>query len=95
MLLQAVDDKLYLFPAWPIEWDVDFRVTDWNPAAEKIFGYSQEEVLGHDLDIVIDSRCSRNHRLAVERYIETRESKLIGNTTEILATRKDGELFPA
>src|SRR5690606_13376669 len=26
MLLQAVDDKLYLFPAWPAEWDVDFKL---------------------------------------------------------------------
>ncbi|MBD1424667.1 DUF5703 domain-containing protein [Sphingobacterium arenae] len=26
MLLQAVDDKLYLFPAWPVEWDVDFKL---------------------------------------------------------------------
>ena len=26
MLLQAVDDKLYLFPAWPKEWDVDFKL---------------------------------------------------------------------
>jgi PAS domain S-box-containing protein len=33
-------------PLGVIEWDVDFRVTDWNPAAEKIFGYSNEEALG-------------------------------------------------
>jgi PAS domain S-box-containing protein len=33
-------------PLGVIEWDTDFRVTDWNPAAEKIFGYSKQEALG-------------------------------------------------
>ncbi len=35
-------------PLGMIEWDNDFRVLDWNPAAEKIFGWSREEALGHD-----------------------------------------------
>ncbi|MDF1644006.1 MAG: PAS domain S-box protein [Pseudomonadales bacterium] len=33
-------------PLGVIEWDSEFRVVDWNPAAEKIFGYSKKEVLG-------------------------------------------------
>ncbi|HEC19664.1 MAG TPA: PAS domain S-box protein [Gammaproteobacteria bacterium] len=33
-------------PLGVIEWDTDFRVTDWNPAAERIFGFSKEEALG-------------------------------------------------
>jgi PAS domain S-box-containing protein len=33
-------------PLGMIEWDTDFRVTDWNLAAEKIFGYSREQALG-------------------------------------------------
>ncbi len=32
-----------------IEWNLDFEVIDWNPAAEAIFGYSQEEALGRHL----------------------------------------------
>jgi PAS domain S-box-containing protein len=31
-----------------IAWDRDFRVTEWNPAAEHMFGYTAEEALGHD-----------------------------------------------
>ncbi|MBL4583814.1 MAG: PAS domain S-box protein [Pseudomonadales bacterium] len=34
-------------PLGVIEWDSDFRVTEWNPAAEKIFGYSRDAALGH------------------------------------------------
>ncbi len=37
-----------------IAFDVDFRITEWNAAAEKIFGYSQEEALGQPgLDLIV------------------------------------------
>jgi len=34
-------------PLGVIEWNEDFEVTAWNPAAEKIFGYKEDDVLGH------------------------------------------------
>jgi len=41
-------------PLGVIEWDFDFKVTEWNPAAEEIFGYSRHEALGrHAADLVI------------------------------------------
>src|SRR5579862_8207964 len=33
-------------PLGVVEWDLEFRVTNWNPAAERIFGYSREEAVG-------------------------------------------------
>ncbi|MGB8065648.1 MAG: PAS domain S-box protein [Candidatus Sulfotelmatobacter sp.] len=33
-------------PLGVVEWDLEFRVTNWNPAAERMFGYSREEALG-------------------------------------------------
>lgn len=41
-------------PLAVIEWDTDFRVVDWNPAAERIFGYSRAEALGrHAVELVV------------------------------------------
>ena len=43
-------------PLGVIEWDTDFRVRDWNPAAERIFGYLKAEALGHHArDLIVPS----------------------------------------
>ncbi|MBT6051453.1 MAG: PAS domain S-box protein, partial [Candidatus Scalindua sp.] len=40
-------------PLAVIEWNTNFEVTEWNPAAEKIFGYRKEEALGHHAEFII------------------------------------------
>jgi rsbT co-antagonist protein RsbR len=41
-------------PLGMIEWDADFRVLDWNPAAEAIFGWSRDEAVGqHGQELVV------------------------------------------
>jgi diguanylate cyclase (GGDEF)-like protein/PAS domain S-box-containing protein len=41
-------------PLAVIEWDIDFRVVDWNPAAEKIFGYSKADAVGrHAAELIL------------------------------------------
>jgi len=71
------------------------KVLFFNKAAEKIFGFSREEVLGRDLDVIMSPDCSRDHHRAVARYIETGVPRRIGHHTEIMAVRKSGETFPA
>ncbi len=55
--LRAADQKLRLHfehaPMAIIEWDLEFRVTQWNPAAETIFGFSREEALGRHASFII------------------------------------------
>jgi len=75
--------------------DSRHRVVFFNKAAERIFGYDRDEVIGNDLNRIMAPTCSRNHREAVDRYIKTKVPRRIGHDTEILASRKNGETFPA
>jgi PAS domain S-box-containing protein len=55
--LQATTQKLFLHaqqtPLGVIEWDTEFRVVQWNPAAEHIFGYKAEEAFGQHADFLV------------------------------------------
>jgi two-component system, LuxR family, sensor kinase FixL len=75
--------------------DTHHRVVLFNKAAERILGFKREEVVGHDLNKIMAPTCSRNHRDAVARYLETGIPHRIGHDTEITAARKNGETFPA
>jgi two-component system sensor kinase FixL len=75
--------------------DAHHRVVFFNKAAERIFGFKREEVVGRDLNVIMTPTCSRNHREAVARYLETRIPHRIGHGTEIVAARKGGHHFPA
>jgi two-component system sensor kinase FixL len=75
--------------------DEDHQVLFFNKAAEDIFGYRREEVIGHDLNVIMAPDCSRDHHQAVKNYLKTRLPIRIGHDTELVATRKNGETFPA
>jgi len=65
-----------------------------NQATVKMFGYSQDEVIGKDLSILMPAPDSANHQKYVDRYLRTREAKIIGIGRELNARRKDGTIFP-
>lgn len=75
--------------------DQNHRIVFFNKAAEAIFGYGRDEVIGNDLDVILGPRCHENHHRAVARYVKTRDPKLIGHETAFTAGRKNGETFPA
>jgi PAS domain S-box-containing protein len=65
-----------------------------NPATEKIFGYSIEEMLGHNVKLLMPEPHRSAHDEYLRQYISTGEHRIIGINREIAARRKDGSTFP-
>ncbi len=70
-------------------------ITLWNKAAEKIMGYSKDEVIGKPVDMIIPEKYYESHKKGVKRFLKTRKAKIIGKTVEVEAKRKDGKIFLA
>jgi PAS domain S-box-containing protein len=69
-------------------------VRDWNPSAEATFGYRREEVLGRELaELIIPGPLRDAHRNALQRYLETHESTILGRRVELSALRSSGSEF--
>jgi len=68
------------------------NVAFWNPAAEQLFGYSREEILGKDLHrlIVPDECLYQAYNKAFKHFQLTGEGNAIGKTIELKAKHKDG-----
>ncbi|MEK6233186.1 MAG: PAS domain S-box protein [Planctomycetales bacterium] len=66
-----------------------------NAAAESMFGYAAEEVLGGPINRLMPAPHAEDHDEYVRRYLETGETKIIGIGREVLGLRKDGSTFPA
>jgi PAS domain S-box-containing protein len=70
-------------------------ITDWNPRAETVFGWSREEAIGMTLyDSVIPPRHQEAHRLGMQRYIEVGEGPILNKRIESTAKDNHGREFP-
>lgn len=65
-----------------------------NSSAERMFGYSKNELLSKPLDTLIPHRYHKNHDHHVERFIEKSERRQMGHGRDIHGIRKNGEEFP-
>jgi PAS domain S-box-containing protein len=70
------------------------KIIFWNKAAETIFGYPADEVLGESLTLIIPERFREKHRKGMDRVVTTGKTKILGKTVELMALRKDGHEFP-
>ncbi|MDF3820895.1 PAS domain S-box protein [Leptospira sp. 96542] len=65
-----------------------------NKAAENSFGYTQEEVIGQNVNILIPTGHKEKHNLYLANYLRTGIQNILGGGRELVAERKSGETFP-
>jgi two-component system sensor kinase FixL len=86
-LLDAAVDAIILI-------DERGRVTRFNPAAQRMFGYAESEVAGRNVAMLMPEPYRGQHDGYIHRYASTGERRIIGIGREVEAQRKDGGTFP-
>jgi PAS domain S-box-containing protein len=86
-VVQSANDAIVLA-------DDQGKIIFWNHGAERIFGYSEDEVLNAPLEVLMPPHYREAHRLGLQRLRSTGKAKLIGRTLEMEGLRKDGSEFP-
>jgi PAS domain S-box-containing protein len=70
-------------------------ITEFNLAAERTFGYRQDEVMGKSMaDVIIPQSLREHHRQGLARYLATGEARVLGKRVEMTAVRANGKEFP-
>lgn len=73
----------------------DGGICEFNPAAERMFGWKRDAVLGLDVgDVVIPPALRNAHRAGLARHLRTGEASLLERRVELVAIRASGETFP-
>ncbi|MEJ7821293.1 MAG: PAS domain S-box protein, partial [Chitinophagaceae bacterium] len=75
--------------------DTSGIITVWNPQAEKVFGWKENEMIGRELvDTIIPPQHRDSHLTGMKKYHETGEGPILRNPFEITGINKRGHEFP-
>ena len=75
--------------------DHEGRVVDFNPAAERTFGYRAIDVVGREMAaLIIPPELRERHRRGLARYLATEQAAVLDQRMEITGIRADGTVFP-
>lgn len=70
-------------------------IMSFNKAAELIFGYSGQEIIGQNVKILMPPSIASKHDYYLQQYAKTQKGSVIGNRREVKCIRQNGEEFPA
>jgi len=86
-IFQSAVDGIVVIDAWGV-------IEAFNPAAERLFGYSQAEVLGQNVSILMPPPYCDEHQRYLNRYLTEGSPRIIGIGREVRGRRRDGTVFP-
>lgn len=86
LLSAAVDGIITIDPAG--------MITSFNPAAEKIFGYDAQTMMGQNIKALMPPEYAEHHDGYLSRYAQTRRPSIIGIGRSVAGLRADGSVFP-
>ena len=81
-LTQAIDAVVSI--------DESNKITFYNPAAERLWGYKREEVIGHNVKMLVPQAIQRFHDGYVDANRRSGVDKIVGTAREVEVIRKDG-----
>ncbi|MBF0292958.1 MAG: PAS domain S-box protein [Nitrospinae bacterium] len=71
------------------------KVYMWNESAERVFGYSEKEMVGRDMhDYIVPQKYMEQAYIGLSKFLKTGEGAVLNKTRSITAKRKDGSEFP-
>ncbi len=74
--------------------DTQSIVCDCNPATLRLFGYDYDEIVGHNVSMLMPEPYRSQHDGYIRRYLESGQARVIGFGREVVGQRKDGSTFP-
>jgi PAS domain S-box-containing protein len=74
--------------------DNNGKIISWNESSARIFDYTNYEILGKNVDIIIPQKYWSSHKNGLKELSNGREPKMFGKTIKIEAVRKDKTVFP-